>query len=265
MIALCLGGAPSVWDDLARAQELVAPADRIIVACNHMGFTYPGRIDAWATLHPELLADWRESRAAVGFNTDYRAFVHPVRGHDGEPIPERWHGSSGLYMAQIAIEALGASGAILCGAPMDPEAGHITGAAEWPHADQYRPGFVEAKAAGLNVRSMSGWTAELLGEPDGDWLSCQGIEPARERPRPARKEIAMRVKFLRDRKWTPPEDRRIGVAYKKGMELTVKREWGERMVLDGDCEEIAPPARGALDHDGDGRKGGAAPKKVAKT
>jgi len=60
----------------------------------------------------------------------------------------------------------------------------------------------------------------------------------------------MRVRFKRDRNWTPPEERRITVAYKKGMELTIKREWGEQMKTDGDLEEIDPPARDVLEHEG---------------
>ncbi len=73
----------------------------------------------------------------------------------------------------------------------------------------------------------------------------------------------MRVRFKRDRNWTLPEERRITVAYKQGMELTVKREWGEQMVKDGDAVEIDPPARDPLDHDADGRKGGSLPKAKA--
>lgn len=70
----------------------------------------------------------------------------------------------------------------------------------------------------------------------------------------------MRVRFERDRNWTPPEERRITVAYKQGMELTLKRAWGEQMVKDGDAVEVEPPARDPLDHDNDGRKGGSLPK-----
>lgn len=73
----------------------------------------------------------------------------------------------------------------------------------------------------------------------------------------------MRARFKQDRNWTPPEERRITVAYKQGMELTVKREWGEQMVMDGDAVEIDPPTRDPLDHDADGRKGGSLPKAKA--
>jgi hypothetical protein len=67
----------------------------------------------------------------------------------------------------------------------------------------------------------------------------------------------MRVSFKRDRDFTPPEERRITVAYKAGTEATVKRAWGEQMVKDGDAEEVEAPARHPLDHDDNGRKGGA--------
>ncbi|MGH7020672.1 MAG: hypothetical protein ACREEY_12355 [Brevundimonas sp.] len=69
----------------------------------------------------------------------------------------------------------------------------------------------------------------------------------------------MRVRFLRDRNWTPPERRMITVAYKAGMELTVRRAWGEQMVADGDAEEIEAPGRPfagrAVATIGDGERG----------
>lgn len=53
----------------------------------------------------------------------------------------------------------------------------------------------------------------------------------------------MRVRILKDRIFVPPADRRTAVAYKAGMELTVKREWGDLLVADGDAEELSPPKR----------------------
>lgn len=57
----------------------------------------------------------------------------------------------------------------------------------------------------------------------------------------------MRVHFLKDRNWTPPEQRGITIAYKKGMELTIKRDWGTQMVADGDAEEISPPRKSDIE------------------
>jgi len=73
----------------------------------------------------------------------------------------------------------------------------------------------------------------------------------------------MRVRILRSRDFTPADNRRITVAYKAGYELTIKREWGEALVAEGDAEELEAPARDPLDHDdGNGRRGGSLPKKA---
>lgn len=53
----------------------------------------------------------------------------------------------------------------------------------------------------------------------------------------------MRVKMLKARSFIPPEERRISVKYLKDGEYTVKREWGEAMVKDGDAKEVKAPPR----------------------
>lgn len=73
----------------------------------------------------------------------------------------------------------------------------------------------------------------------------------------------MRVKMLRTRNYTPRAERRVTTKFLARQEYTVRREWGEEMVADGDAEEAAVPPRDPLDHDGDGRKGGA--RKPAET
>lgn len=55
----------------------------------------------------------------------------------------------------------------------------------------------------------------------------------------------MWVRMLRDRDWTPPQDRRRTWAYKAGMEVSIKDAWGRRMIADGDAERIPAPARDA--------------------
>jgi len=179
MLALCIGGAACAWSDLKAAEAIIGDSPRIVIVCNFAGIQYAGRIDAWVTLHAEQFPDWPSQR--IG-NADYRVFMHPH--HDGEPeypgaevVPQRWHGSSGLYMAQIALEHLGANRVILCGVPLTGEGDHI----HWPadvrpaaltQAMRYRAGFEAAlPIIGPQVRSMSGWTAETYGQPDEDWLN----------------------------------------------------------------------------------------------
>lgn len=243
MIAIVLGGAPSVWSDLEKAQAMTAGLDTAIVATNHAGVLFEGDLDAWATLHPELFAGWRAERAENGRNTDYRAFAH--RKHGGltgaEVHPLGWSGSSGLYAAQVAVQALGASGVILCGVQMLREAGHIVMPGEWTLVDKYKPAWLAAKEAGLPVRSMGGWTAELFGEPDADWIASLNAGPARTRQKAP--EANVRIKMLRTRNFTMPEDRRVTTKYLADQEYTVKRNHGEAMVEAGDAKEVRAPRK----------------------
>lgn len=244
-IALIIGGSRDVWADLERALALTDGLDRLIVATNYAGKVCKLDLDAWATLHPESFAGWREERAGRGLNTDYRAVAHRRRG-DVEVVPLAWSGSSGLYGAQVAVQALGAAGAILCGAPLDAEAGHFSEPGAWGPVEKYRNAVLAAKEAGLPVRSMSGWTAEALGEPDAAWLQSLNIGPARKRRRKA-PEATMRIKMRKTKNFIVPEDRRLTVKYLDGQEYTVKRAWGRAMVRAGEAREVKAPARPASD------------------
>lgn len=192
MLALCIGGAACAWSDLEAAEALIGDEPRIVIAGNLAGIEYPGHIDAWVTLHAEMFPDWPGQRTG---NADYRVFMHPH--HLGLPeypgaevVLQRWPGSTGLYMAQIALDHMGADKVILCGVPLNGEGDHI----HWPdnpspaalnQAKRYRAGFEAAlPIIGPQVRSMSGWTAEFLGSPDPAWLG------AAKAPRPKSKAVA---------------------------------------------------------------------------
>lgn len=56
----------------------------------------------------------------------------------------------------------------------------------------------------------------------------------------------MRVRILRDRRLVP--HRRITVAFREGMEVTVKRSWGEALVRSGDAVELPAPPRPQVHH-----------------
>ena len=172
VIAVVLGGAGGVWQDLAELRVMMGRWPDIVVATNDAGAVYPGRLDGWATLHSEKLAKWQ----AIRKRRDYRAFT--IKGHWNiddtiEIVPERWKGSSGLYAVQIALDAFKASGVVLCGVPLWPENGHFFSPTKvWPEAEIYRRGFQAAlPVIRGSVRSMSGWTRELLGAPCPEWLT----------------------------------------------------------------------------------------------
>jgi hypothetical protein len=53
----------------------------------------------------------------------------------------------------------------------------------------------------------------------------------------------MRVRIVRERRFTPPGLHRMSVHYTPGLECTVKRTWGAILVAAGDAIEIEPPRR----------------------
>lgn len=172
MIALILGGAPT-WRAEAQAAADLIGRRRLVVAANLAGIHHKGRLDGWASLHPENLPTWRSERKGP---PAARHFV-PSGLHAlpwAEKAADRWNGSSGLYAAQCALFEVGATAVILCGVPMDSEAGHFTrpSGASWEGTADYRLGFEAAlRECGGRIRSMGGWTAELFGRPTEAWAS----------------------------------------------------------------------------------------------
>lgn len=179
MIWIVLGGAVGVWGELEVALTL-DPSSKII-ATNDAGVHCPRNIDAWATLHPEKFHDWQKTRCEYGRNTDYKSFSIDLT-HPWEKVKDKWAGSSGLFAAQIALEHLGATGVILCGCPMTETGRHFFDKNNaWSDAEVYRKGFQAAlPVIREKVRSMSGWTQELLGAPSTHWLIGRAIRPTKE-------------------------------------------------------------------------------------
>jgi len=172
MIALVLGGARCVWDDARATLALIGDRPHMIVATNQAGTRYPGELDAWTSLHPDLFANALPRRLNAGLN---RPLLYAPAKHSDtpgiKPVAPRWDGSSALYAAQIALKQMKAKRVILCGCPLDSDAGHIAIPGPWGDPDRYRAGFVEAlPEIEHTVRSMGGWTADLLGGPSEDWL-----------------------------------------------------------------------------------------------
>lgn len=171
LTALVLGGANCLADDKAAALALFDPD--LIVACNHAGRDDPGRIDHWATMHPELFPMWLRARRAAGRPEAGKLWHarHRPTTVGSEPI-ESWGGSSGLLCVSVAIH-LGATHVVLAGVPMDKRNAHYDKPGLWTEARQYWPSWERHRAAMQGrVKSMSGWTHNLLGGPTEEWL-CQ--------------------------------------------------------------------------------------------
>lgn len=189
-LALIVGSADGVWQEIAAAQAFTR--FDAVIAVNDMVIFWPGKLDAAVTLHPERMPEWLEHRAARRNSPPAKLVTHAgwpdwfdVLGIAKElPVPfniisnemfggQTSSGSSGLFAVKVALQDLGFAKVVLCGMPMTIGAGHFrTPNQPWPSAHRFRVGWEEAfPSLEDRVRSMSGWTADLLGRPDEAWLA----------------------------------------------------------------------------------------------
>lgn len=188
--ALVIGCAANVWDEVRRAQELCT-FDRIYCV-KLAGVHWTGGRFTWVGLHPEWQEQYAKERAALGHHMDFETVAPPDSelGTAGKGkkidrrVSYRYPGmnssaSSGPYGAKVALHD-GNDIVIMAGIPMIAGAGHFTRGKEWPQRDAFTVGFKDylPHFAG-RVRSMSGWTQELLGSPDPAWLN--GAMPQSDR------------------------------------------------------------------------------------
>lgn len=164
-----LGSGRSLVDDIDAACRLVDPNRCTVLAVNDAGCVWPLRLDHWCTLHPEKLLAWEGRRPGP------RTWTRWAHTRHGFPFVDRatdhWHGSSGLFALKIALEDLGHRKAILAGVPMDGGP-HFFDAARWDERNHFTAAWkMRADQIRPRVRSFSGWTRELLGEPSRDWLA----------------------------------------------------------------------------------------------
>lgn len=174
---LVLGSAKCMWDDINAALE-IGEFDGVVVA-KWAGVVWPGEADAWVSLHPEQFNRLISERQKRNHPPIPRLMVHETASAPQgiERIPYRFPGqertgSSGLFAAKVALEDLGYDRAVLCGIPLEKEAGRLDDVHFWPGATIFQVGFKEALPR-INHRlcSMSGWTMHLLGKPTANWLN----------------------------------------------------------------------------------------------
>lgn len=173
-IAFVIGGASCVWRDWHRARALCQP--HMLVLINDIGINYPEPFDVWVSYHQNLLVDWIEKRRKRGKPPAKKVYVSTgrcKRGVKGAKTIKVRGGSSGLLATHAALTE-GASHVILTGVPMDPQQGHVLNNYKvdaWLDGKKYLTHWQrDYKILRSKVRSMSGFTKELLGEPTIDWL-----------------------------------------------------------------------------------------------
>jgi hypothetical protein len=173
-LLIITGAAPSVWADIERVPDLVT---EIIPGRGYMNYDFMAigldAVDkyAWpiryvATYHPAEIQQIKERRQATAGNTDYQVISHETRPDVDIFIKDWWRpsGSSSLLGVQAALQ-LGYQKIILCGCPLTGES------AKKDNYNTFHIGWTDKhKQIKDHVRSMSGWTKELLGAPTEEWL-----------------------------------------------------------------------------------------------
>jgi hypothetical protein len=174
VVGLCHGGGKGVYDESEAALELLAHQGALVVflAANEAGIDLPV-LHHWGTLHSTKLALWEQERASRGHPRDYvRWTCSPSPSADR--VADRWKGgSSGLHLVDIALNGLGLPRVILCGVPMDERMNQFRGTPWGARSHVFRAAWTDRETLPVlarQVRSMAGWTRDLLGEPDADWL-----------------------------------------------------------------------------------------------
>jgi hypothetical protein len=175
--ALVVGDAVGVLDDAAAALEMFEPD--AVAACNNMIIHWQDRLDYAVSLHPNKCSNWVglakaiEQREAAGLNRP-EVWAH-LPHHAVDRHTKDWGGSSGLLTVKVLLEE-GFDRIVLAGVPLNSHGAHFYAPNElWRTAVQFRKAW-NAHLGELRgkVKSMRGWTRELLGEPTREWLAGDG-------------------------------------------------------------------------------------------
>lgn len=166
------GSAENLFVDMAILREnIIKPPECDALCVNRSVLYYPYFFQHWASLHHDLVRDLQWVKNKCNFKTHSN---RPGPGIDRIWPMEAFNGDSGLFAVRVAVR-LGYEKIILCGLPLDKrrkiyqvkENGNsfdcITNLQLW--REMARDEF-DGK-----VRSMSGNTREILGEPTKEWLN----------------------------------------------------------------------------------------------
>ncbi len=183
MIGIIVGGSKNALDETRGARALChgLGVECELYLCNDMIAEHEAADAVAVSLHPPKTARWLEARRSRGFPPvrevwsdralsaeESAGVVETIR-----PFPnyDAAAGSVGFFATRIAQRSC--EGVILCGVPMDPNGMHFLRKKPWPSAIGFRAAWLRRRRDLGNVRSCSGWTAELLGAPSADWIRTQ--------------------------------------------------------------------------------------------
>jgi predicted SAM-dependent methyltransferase len=173
-IAIVVGGAVGVKEELEQACKLCEPIEPEFYVVNDQIGVFP--LDVYAcTLHPDKLRGWLTTRHNNGLSKPLELWCHDgIRHHAPQDLGtihklKDWGGSSGLFAYQVARNH-GHTKIIFCGVPMTSTP-NMFRAQTWHAVGAFtRQWTVHRDEIAKYARSMSGWSAGLIGKPDEEWL-----------------------------------------------------------------------------------------------
>lgn len=170
------GSAENLFMDMALLREhVIKPPECDAICVNRSVLYYPYFFQHWVSLHVDLARDLQWVKNKCSFKTHSN---RPGPGIDKIWPMHPFNGDSGLFAVRIAVK-LGYEKIILCGLPLDSrrkiyqvkENGNSFDCTSniklWQ--ETARDEFED------RVRSMSGNTREILGEPTKEWI-CQQLK-----------------------------------------------------------------------------------------
>lgn len=172
--ALVLGGAKCVFEDAEKAIQLLGEPD-VVVAVKDIWIEWP-KVDHVATYHIERIPRELERRRSLGYEDPKCIWTYAHIRQLKMPLPQKCikmtGGSSGLLGAYVAIRV--ADKGVLAGIPLDPTMSHFHNRKQgkpWKEGEHYMKQWRQCLPDLKDrIKSMSGYTKELLGEPTVEWL-----------------------------------------------------------------------------------------------
>jgi hypothetical protein len=166
-ILVIVGSAPCTIADLRAVKGI--DADYLAVGLDAAD-KWLGRYEYFASYEPFDIPRFFKRRRLLGGNMDIITYSHEPYYEDvvyvfrelTPPEPEKmgYSGSSALLAVKVGLR-LGYRKIIVCGCPLD----------EGKYIKYQRGWLLCADMIRDTVRSMSGWTKELLGAPTAEWIN----------------------------------------------------------------------------------------------
>ena len=164
---LICGSAQCLWEDIEKAEKLFMPTH--VVCINHTALYYPYFFQYWISYHPDIFQGLRK------YVKGNPKIYGPEKTREVDRV---WKfkdflcSDSSLYAVKIMLRC-GARKIVLCGVPLDNSPKFYSPSEPCQHAsdniqDIWRKEIPEFKN---HVRSMSGNTKNLFGEPTLEWLN----------------------------------------------------------------------------------------------